>query len=99
MGGGVPTTSHGGGILVGGGGMKVTSNNTSVASTTSSSKENTQGKFLSNLFLKYGNIRSSRPEVFCKKGVVRNFAKFTGKHLCQSLFFNKVVDSGTGVFL
>ena len=34
--------------------------------------------------------RSSRLEVFCKKGVLRNFAKFTGKHLCQSLFFNKV---------
>ena len=34
--------------------------------------------------------RSSRQEVFCKKGVLRNFAKFTGKHLCQSLFFNKV---------
>ena len=27
---------------------------------------------------------------FCKKGVVRNFAKFAGKHLCQPLFFNKV---------
>ena len=35
-------------------------------------------------------FRSSRPEVFCKKGVLRNFAKFTGKHLCQSLFFDKV---------
>ena len=23
-------------------------------------------------------------------GVLRNLAKFTGKHLCQSLFFNKV---------
>ena len=34
--------------------------------------------------------RRSRPEVFCKKGVLRNFTKFTGKHLCQSLFFNKV---------
>ena len=34
--------------------------------------------------------RSSHPEVFCKKGVLRNFAKFTGKHLCHSLFFNKV---------
>ena len=34
--------------------------------------------------------RSSRPEVFCKKGVLRNFTKVTGKHLCQSLFFNKV---------
>ena len=25
-----------------------------------------------------------------RKGVPGNFAKFTGKHLCQSLFFNKV---------
>ena len=25
-----------------------------------------------------------------KKGVLRNFAKFTGKPPCQSLFFNKV---------
>ena len=31
------------------------------------------------------------PEVFCKKDVLRNFTKFTGKHLCQSLFFNKIV--------
>ena len=31
-----------------------------------------------------------RPEVFCEKGVLKNFAKFSGKHLCQSLFFNKV---------
>ena len=34
--------------------------------------------------------RSSRPDVFCKKGVLRNVAKYTGKHLCRSLFFNKV---------
>ena len=34
-------------------------------------------------------FRSCRPEGFCKKGVLRNFAKFKGKHLCQSLFFNK----------
>ena len=30
------------------------------------------------------------PEVFCKKGVLKNFAKFTGKQLCQILTFNKV---------
>ena len=24
-----------------------------------------------------------------RKGVLRNFTKFTGKYLCQSLFFNK----------
>ena len=35
-------------------------------------------------------FRSSRPEVFCK-GVLINFAKFAGKHLSQSLFFNKVI--------
>ena len=35
-------------------------------------------------------FRSSRPYVFCKKGVLS--AKFTGKHLCQSPFFNKVED-------
>ena len=34
--------------------------------------------------------RSSRPEVFCRKGVLKNFTTFTGKYLCQSLFFNKV---------
>ena len=37
------------------------------------------------------NFRSSRPKVFCEKDVLRNFTKFTGKHLRQSLIFNKVV--------
>ena len=40
--------------------------------------------------LEYKIYRSSRPEVFCKKGFLRNLVKFTGKHLCQSLLFNKV---------
>ena len=35
-------------------------------------------------------VRSSRPDMFCKKGVLRNIAKLTGKHPCQSIFFNKV---------
>ena len=30
---------------------------------------------------------SSCPGVFCKKGVLGNFAKFIAKHLCQSLVF------------
>ena len=34
--------------------------------------------------------RSSRLDVFCAKGVLRDFTKFTGEHLCQCLFFNKV---------
>ena len=32
--------------------------------------------------------RSSRLDVFCKKGVLRNFTKFTGKHLYESPFFS-----------
>ena len=32
-------------------------------------------------------VRSSRPELFCEKGVLKSFTKFTGKHLCQSVFF------------
>ena len=35
-------------------------------------------------------IRISHSGVFCKKDVLRIFVKFTGKNLCQSLFFNKV---------
>ena len=30
-----------------------------------------------------------------RKVVLRNFAKFTGKHLWQSLFFNKVAQRAT----
>ena len=37
-------------------------------------------------------IFTSPPEEFCKKGALENFAEFTGKHLCQGLFFNKVTD-------
>ena len=40
----------------------------------------------------YRIFRSSRPEVFCKKGVLKSFAKFTEKLLCKSLFLNKVAD-------
>ena len=36
--------------------------------------------------------RHSRPKVFYEKGVLRNFAKFTGNHLCQSLPFNEAAD-------
>ena len=30
------------------------------------------------------------PKVFYKKRFLKNFAKFTGRYLCQSLFLNKV---------
>ena len=35
-------------------------------------------------------VQKQPPEVFCNKGVLRNFAKFAGKNLCQSLFFNNI---------
>ena len=43
--------------------------------------------------------RSSCLEVFCRKGVLRYFKKFTGKHLCQSLLFNKVAGLRTVTLL
>ena len=33
-------------------------------------------------FVKHAHVSGSITEVFCKKGVLRNFAKFTRKHLC-----------------
>ena len=35
--------------------------------------------------------RSSHRRCSVRKGVLRNFAKFTGKNLCHGLFVNKVV--------
>ena len=48
-----------------------------------------QGSLIFLLFGLGSLARNSHPEAFCKEGVPRNFAKFTGKHLRQSLFFNK----------
>ena len=42
------------------------------------------------MLLKKNTVTGCRSVMFCKKGVLANFAKFTGKHLCQSLLFNKV---------
>ena len=36
-----------------------------------------------------GKFRSSHRRCSVRKGALRDFAKFTGKYLCQSLFFNK----------
>ena len=35
-------------------------------------------------------VRSCHPDVFCKIIVLRNFPKFTGERVCQSLFSNKI---------
>ena len=42
----------------------------------------------------YKNLLESEAatKVFCNKTLLKNFAKVTRKHLCQSLFLNKVAD-------
>ena len=42
--------------------------------------------------------KQSSGGVLCRKGVIRNFAKFLGEHLCQSLFFNKVAGLGLQLY-
>ena len=44
-------------------------------------------------------LKCGRPEVFCKKGVLRNFTQFTRKHVCQSLFLNKGADLRSATLL
>ena len=47
---------------------------------------------LSSIFaISIQQFKKQPPELVCEKAVLKNFVKFTGKHLCQSLFFNKVV--------
>ena len=50
-------------------------------------RRDTYGCLFQNIF---SINRSSHQSCSIKNGVHRNFTKFTGKHLCQSLFFNKV---------
>ena len=42
------------------------------------------------------SLQKQPPEEFWKKGVLSNFVKFTGKHLCQGLFLNKVTGFSFG---
>ena len=42
------------------------------------------------LFKNQQRFGSRHRRYFITEGVVRNFAKFTGKDMCQSVFFNKV---------
>ena len=51
------------------------------------------------IFWLFQKFQKQPPEVFCKKGVLLNFAKFIGKHLCQSLFFNKVAGLSSATLL
>ena len=56
--------------------------------------------------LRWGDTgkRQKQPlEVFCKKGILKNFTNFTGKHPCSNLFLIKLRlqkrGFSTGVFL
>ena len=54
----------------------------------------TDQQFFATLYATFLNLKNrdkiSHPDAFFKKGAFKNFAKFLGKHLCKSLFFNKV---------
>ena len=45
------------------------------------------------------DFRSSHWKCSVEKGVLKNVTKFTGKYLCQNLFFNKVTDLRAATFL
>ena len=61
--------------------------------------------FISDKFHTFGNatlIRSRHWRCSARKDILRNFAKFTGKHLWQGLFFNTAASmrlAALGVFL
>ena len=42
--------------------------------------------------------RSSHPGVFWQKDVLKNSTKFTGKYLCQSLFFDELINLQASAF-
>ena len=46
-------------------------------------------KYIHSQYLSF-RYRSSHRRSSVEKGALKNFAKFSGKHLCWSLFFNKV---------
>ena len=72
-------------------------NENSVKSVLKSEKRTTVRVVKCHLFLLYYwrqvhiiKITSTRPEVFYKKGILKHFAKFIGKHLFQSLCFDNI---------
>ena len=48
--------------------------------------------------IKFSEAQKQPPEVFCKKGVHKDLAKSTRKHLRPSLFFNRVAGSEKHLF-
>ena len=54
-------------------------------------------KFFSKFQISFG--KSSHRRCSIKKGALRNFAKYRGKHLCQSSFFHKIAGLGPATLL
>ena len=46
-------------------------------------------RFISSINLNRQLITEAATNVFYEEGALKSFTRFTGKHLCQSLFFNK----------
>ena len=51
------------------------------------------------VFTELYNTEAVAQRCSVRKGVFRNITKFTGKHLCQSLFFNKVAGLRAAIWL
>ena len=51
------------------------------------------------IFAGWKYFTSSHLSCSVKKGVLRNFTKFTGKHLCRRFFFNKIAGQIKTLFL
>ena len=49
-------------------------------------------EYLEKTQIEIEKLRNSNSEVFSKKAVLTDFKKFKGKHLCLSLFFDKVFE-------
>ena len=43
--------------------------------------------------------RSSHQRCSLEKGVLKKFTKFTGKHLCQTLFYNNRPEAGNFIIM
>ena len=61
-------------------------------------KEPSAKCFLAFVEVKITQVVYSHSEVLCEKGVLNNVAKFTGKYLYRSLFFNKVAGLGLQLY-
>ena len=58
--------------------------------------ENFAALFLGRIW-SFSLVQKQPPEVFYKKSVPKKIAKFTGKHIFKTLFFNKVAGLGLGL--